>query len=129
MTMTERRPRIALLVWLLTGAYWIGIFYLTHLPPERAPKTRVTDVHAHFTAYAVLAALLLWSLQYTNVSPRAAAWWVIFLCFFYGAVDEVLQIPVGRICSMRDWVADATGAVTVVAIAVVVGAARHVRRV
>ena len=129
MTMTtERRPRIALLAWSLTAAYWIGIFYLTHLPPERLPKARVSDVHAHFTAYAVLALLLLWSLRYTDLSSRAAAWWVLGLCLFYGAVDEILQIPIGRICSMSDWVADATGAVTVVAIALVVGAARHVRR-
>jgi VanZ family protein len=128
MPMTERRPRIALLVWPLTAAYWLGIFYLTHLPPQRLPKTRISDVHAHFTAYAVLALLLLWSLHYTELSPRAAAWWVVGLCFFYGAIDEVLQIPVGRICSMKDWIADASGTVTVVAIAVIIGAARHVRR-
>ena len=124
----ERRPRIALLAWLLTAAYWLGIFYLTHLPPERVPKTRVTDVHAHFTAYAVLALLLLWSLHHTDLSPRAAAWWVVGLCLLYGAIDEILQIPIGRICSVSDWITDATGAVTVVAIAVVLGAARHARR-
>jgi VanZ family protein len=124
----ERLPRIALLAWSVTAAYWLGIFYLTHLPPERLPKTRIADVHAHFTAYAVLAVLLLWSLHYTPLSPRAAAWWVVGLCFFYGAIDEVLQIPIGRTCSMKDWIADATGAVTVVAMAVVIGAARHVRR-
>ena len=123
-----RRPRIALLVRSLTAAYWAGIFYLTHLPPERLPKTRIADVHAHFTAYAVLAMLLLWSFHYTDLSPRAAAWWVVVLCFTYGAIDELLQIPVGRVCSMKDWIADATGAVAVVAIAIVVGAARHARR-
>ena len=128
MTMTERRPKIALPAWSLTAAYWVGIFYLTHLPPERLPRTRITDVHAHFTAYAVLALALLWSLHYTDLSTRAAAWWVVCLCFFYGAIDEVLQIPVGRTCSMKDWVADASGTVTVVAVAVVIGAARHVRR-
>jgi VanZ family protein len=126
--MTPRPPRIALLAWSLTAAYWVGIFYLTHIPPLRVPRTRVSDVHAHFAAYAVLAAMLLWSLRYTNLSPRAAAWWVVFVGLFYGAVDEVLQIPVGRICSMRDWLADATGVVTVVAVAVVIGAMRHARR-
>jgi VanZ family protein len=126
--MTTRPPRIALLAWSLTAAYWVGIFYLTHIPPLRVPRTRVSDVHAHFAAYAVLAAMLLWSLRYTNLSPRAAAWWVVFIGLLYGVVDEVLQIPVGRICSMRDWLADATGVVTVVSVAIVVGALRHARR-
>jgi VanZ family protein len=126
--MTPRPPRIALLAWSLTAAYWVGIFYLTHIPPLRVPRTRVSDVHAHFAAYAVLAAMLLWSLRYTNLSPRAAAWWVVFIGLLYGVVDEVLQIPVGRICSMRDWLADATGVATVVSVAIVVGALRHARR-
>ena len=72
--------------------------------------------------------LLLWSLHYTDLSPRAAAWWVVGVCLFYGAIDEVLQIPVGRTCSMKDWVADASGTVTVVAVALVIGAAWHLRR-
>lgn len=126
--MTTRPPRIALLAWSLTAAYWLGIFYLTHLPPQRVPKTRIVDVHAHFAAYAVLAAMLLWSLRYTSLSSRAAAWWVVAVGLIYGIVDEVLQIPVGRICSMKDWLADATGVVTVVAVVVVVGALRHSRR-
>jgi|SRR5688500_2994115 VanZ family protein len=126
--MPARPPRVALLAWSLTGAYWVGIFYLTHLPPQRVPKTRVADVYAHFAFYAVLAALLLWSLRYTRLSSRAAAWWVVVVGLVYGAVDEVLQIPVGRSCSMKDWLADASGVLTVVAVAVVIGALRHVRR-
>jgi VanZ family protein len=45
----------------------------------------------------------------------------------YGAIDELLQIPVGRVCSLGDWLADAAGVATVVALAVVFGAVRQVR--
>ena len=88
----------------------------------------MSDTHAHFAAYAGLAALLLWSLHLTNLSSRAAAWWVVAIGLVYGALDELLQIPVNRVCSMQDWLADATGVMTVVSLFVVAGAVRAARR-
>jgi VanZ family protein len=38
----------------------------------------------------------------------------------YGAIDEQTQKLVGRDCSLRDWIADAGGAVTAVVILLVI---------
>jgi VanZ family protein len=35
----------------------------------------------------------------------------------YGALDELLQIPVGRHCDLWDWVADMGGVAAVLAVA------------
>jgi VanZ family protein len=116
------------LAHLQLAGYWICLFVVTHLPPTRLPKTRISDKFSHFAAYAVLAALLIWSLRQLGCSLRAAAWSAIAICLAYGAIDEYLQIYVGRICSLRDWLADVTGAVAVAAVVVVAGALRDVRQ-
>ena len=123
----DRGRTIALIAWSVTGVYWAALFVATHLPPTRLPKTRITDTPAHFTSYAILAALLLWSLHFTRLSLRAAAWWVIGIGLVYGVIDEILQIFVGRICSLSDWLADASGVITVVATWTAVSAVRYAR--
>lgn len=127
--MIERNTLVRIVVWSATAIYWVGLFIATHLPPSRVPKTRVSDTVWHFASYALLATLLLVSLRQMGVSLRAAAWWVIAICFVYGAIDEYLQTFVGRICSLNDWLADASGAVTVGALAAVIGAMRDTRQV
>ncbi len=123
--MTERMHRTIALT--ITSIYWAGMFIATHLPPTRVPRTRVSDKVTHFTAYAILAGLLLWSLRQIGFSPRAAAWLVVTIALIYAALDEYLQIFVGRICSMSDWLANAAGVIAVAAVAVVIGALRDVR--
>lgn len=88
---------------ILIGTSWPGV----KLGPDELPLDKV----AHFTAYAVLAALLLRSSR----TPRA---WnrlllVVALCSAFGAVDEWHQafIP-NRSMSFADWVADTLGALT-----------------
>jgi VanZ family protein len=120
-------PRRLRLSHAILIVYWLGLFVVTHVPPSRVPKTRVSDKVQHFASYALLSGLTLWSLRQTELSPRAAAWWTVIVCLTYGVIDELLQIPVGRVCSLGDWFADAAGVVTVVAVAVVVGAVRQVR--
>jgi VanZ family protein len=127
--MNDRPRRIPLLVWSVTGVYWIGMFIITHLPPSRLPQTRMDDKIQHFIAYAVLAALLMLSLRFTNLSSRSTAWWTIGVCLVYAAIDELLQIPVGRTCSFADWLADATGAITTVCLITSVEAIFAARRV
>jgi len=122
---SRRLPRI---VWGLTAVYWIGLFVVTHLPPSRLPQTRIDDKLAHFISYAILTALLLASLQFSRLSPRAAAWWTVAVLCVYAAVDELLQIPVGRICSLQDWLADVSGVITVAAFTVAVQSIVESRR-
>lgn len=126
--MNDRWSRIRLAACSTTVIYWLGLFIVTHLPPTRLLRTRVSDRVEHFVSYAILAGLLLWSLRQLGLSPRAAAWWVVGICLVYGAIDEWLQTFVGRICSFDDWLADATGALTVVAVAIVIGAMRDARQ-
>jgi hypothetical protein len=71
----------------------------------------------HGIAYAALAGLLL--LAFTEDAARgttAAAVWSLAIATAYGALDEVHQAYVaGRVCSVGDFLADATGAASAVA--------------
>lgn len=92
-------------------AYWLMLFVATHVPTETIPTAHRADKVAHFTAFAVLAALLVttWQVAAGHLTSRHlfVAWLVVVA---YGAVDEWLQIPVGRDCNIWDWTADAAGA-------------------
>jgi VanZ family protein len=106
-----------------TIAYWIGLFTLTHLPALPPAIVPANDKTAHFVGYLVLAGLLFASMRLSG--RRDAAVIVLTIGLAYGAIDEWLQIPVGRSCEMADWYADAAG----VAVATVLssGAARLLR--
>jgi VanZ family protein len=96
--------------WVLTGVYWVGIFILTHLPPEQIAKApRIWDKAAHFLSYFGLAAILGTALLLTFPFKRTVPMWVLCITLVYGAVDEVLQPLVRREASVRDWLADAVG--------------------
>ena len=126
--MTEHLTRRSTLLWTITAIYWLALFVATHLPPARVPRLGVSDKISHFAGYAVLAALLLLSLRAKEISLRASAWWAVAICLIYAAIDEYLQIFVGRHSSFDDWFADAAGAVTVASLVIVVGAMREVRQ-
>ncbi|MFO1091988.1 MAG: VanZ family protein [Planctomycetaceae bacterium] len=101
------------------AVYWLAMFLATHLPVQRVmEQLPTTDKHLHFGAYAVLGfALPWWGLAATR--GRAARLWMVIL--LYAALDELLQIPVGRSAEWGDWFADAAGAMIGVCTAVVVG--------
>lgn len=97
--------------WIL-AVYWIAIFTATHLPPRTPilPGGNLDKV-AHLTAYALLAFLI------ASYWQSSAGWlgrehflWIVVICSLYGIIDELLQIPVGRIASVFDWIADVLGA-------------------
>jgi VanZ family protein len=94
----------------LLAAYWLLIFTLTHLPPRHLPHVNLWDKIQHLLAYGCLATLLFLTLWLTR--PRLAQLGIVVLaiCMMYGAVDEWLQIPVGRDCELVDWFADTSGA-------------------
>lgn len=95
--------------------YWPAIFISSHIPiPELVYKAQVSDKRLHFLVYLILV-FLLWFV----VSPdkkvnwrKTTAWWVLFVVVWYGAIDELLQVYVGRICDVTDFLADLTGAIT-----------------
>lgn len=100
-------------LWQLALAgYWVLLIIGTHVPVNTPLMARSgADKFVHLVAYAGLAALLAsaWQLAAGHLNPRhlILVWLVIVA---YGAIDEWTQIPVGRSCSIWDWLADAVGA-------------------
>jgi VanZ family protein len=103
--------------WLLPAlAYAAFIFYLSHQsnPIPWLPNRWWTwDKLLHAVEYAGLAALLVLGLTHLGtMGMRRAAQLAILLAAAYGATDELHQAFVpGRSCDVRDWLADAIGAI------------------
>jgi VanZ family protein len=101
--------------WLLWSrialiGYWASLFLATHWP--RPPRIVISggDKMLHFVAYAGLAVLWGWAVALTR-KPRRADWLRILLILaVYGAIDELLQGPVGRSPETADWLADLAAA-------------------
>lgn len=107
----QRAARAARVVGGLTGIYWLALFVATHVPVPHIPGLpENSDKGMHLVAYAGLAwGLGLWrTLRGERRVPIAGV--VFVVCAVYGAADELLQIPVGRQADVRDWIADACGA-------------------
>jgi VanZ family protein len=108
----ENRARFSTLSKIALGLFWLGLFVGTHLPVETEmlpPEGR--DKAAHFAAYFTLAIFTAttWQLASGYLTTRHLVFaWIAVVA--YGAFDEVTQIPVGRVCDMWDWTADAIGA-------------------
>ena len=105
------------------------IFVLSNRPHIGPLPYGITDKSGHFAGYAILAALVLRAIasaRWSGVTARAA-WSAWLVCAAYGVTDEYHQSFVaGRTSSAADWVADAAGAASAIAAAVV--AARRLRR-
>jgi VanZ family protein len=101
---------LRVLALLALVGYWLTLVVGTHwpLPPEMFGLGD-SDKLVHFWAYGVLALLvcLNWALA------REMNWrqWLAIVAILaaFGAVDEITQIPVGRNCDYRDWLADMAG--------------------
>ena len=94
----------------LWAAMIFGLSAMSSLPP---PPGGLTDKHAHFVTYGVLAALVVWGL--TDRAPARTTWAAaaaaVALAALYGASDEWHQsfVP-GREVSALDLAADTAGA-------------------
>ena len=104
------------LIWTLTAIYWVFLCVMTHLPPDKVPKTDVSDKTEHVAAYGLLAGMLhlcLWPRRWSILKTA-----IIVMCIImaFAALDEITQPIVGRTCDIYDWTADTTGA----AVAIVV---------
>lgn len=111
--------------WLLAlGAYWVALFFGTHIPEPQGLTRRLIahDKLVHAAAYAVLATLALVAWRRTG---GLTTWTVRAACgvaiLGYGVIDELTQPLVGRSCDLWDWVADGVG----VTLAWVVDGWRH----
>jgi VanZ family protein len=97
---------------LLLAGYWSALFYLTHTPASklpRLPQIRMIDKWAHYLAYFGLAFLFLCSLKYRQRGSLSDLKLTFGVLALYGALDELLQIPVGRTASLYDFSADLAG--------------------
>jgi VanZ family protein len=101
----------------------------THIPrpPEELLPFGESDKLLHLSAYAGLAflACLNWSLHRAFTWRAAAGIWIAILAF--GALDELTQIPVGRQCDLRDWIADAAGSLAGIGLFAIIRLVRHAR--
>jgi VanZ family protein len=110
---TDRPQPLRIVAGVALAGYWLALVIGTHLPalPSVVPLED-SDKVLHFLAYAGLAMLVTinGALRRTLGWPH---WFVIAgLLALFGALDEVTQIPVGRHCDFRDWLADAAGIVS-----------------
>ncbi|MCI0335546.1 MAG: VanZ family protein [Planctomycetes bacterium] len=100
-------------LWQLALAcYWLALFIGSHMPIERIPLSGGTaDKFAHVAAFAVLAVIfaITWQVSAGRLMTRHLVWaWVVIA--LYGALEEVTQPLAGRVASIWDWLADASGA-------------------
>jgi VanZ family protein len=116
--------RFARLLKITLVLYWALIFTLTHVPGHVLPNFNIWDKLEHCLAYAILASLILLTLRAARPQLHKPWLMVIAICLAYGAIDEWLQIPVHRDCSIFDWIADAIGTMVAVAALTLVIAAR-----
>lgn len=95
----------------LLSAYWILLFIGTHLPPNSVmSQIRANDKFLHAGAFTGLSFLVAWAI------PTKRNRWInvlvaIVVCVVYAAIDELLQIPVGRTADWYDFAADLLGVV------------------
>lgn len=94
----------------LAVLYWVALAIATHIPQDAVPTSRYSDKVLHFLAYGGLATMLAGLLLLRRPLRRWDYLALLGVIGVYGALDELLQIPVGRSCELLDWAADMTGA-------------------
>ena len=107
--------RIALLLYWVPAAAWMGvIFYFSTLPESATPGRGILpDKICHAGEYFILAFLILFALLRTTRVGFFTSFWIIFAWVAaYGLSDEIHQsyVPT-RQCDIGDLVADVCGAV------------------
>jgi len=107
-----RRPAL----WAL-AAYWLLLYGSTHWPQPPATLLSRSDKLIHAVAYGILAVLIG-----VNVALRTRLTWrhyalIVLGLAAFGTFDEITQIPVGRHCDPKDWLADMVG--TLIGLAIV----------
>lgn len=109
---TKLRSRLSLRGITLT-IYWLAMFIGTHVP--RVPPIHglePSDKVLHFLAFTGLAVLMATAWMTKTVLINWRHYCIMFIiAAIYAALDELLQTPVGRDCSLFDWYADVAGTI------------------
>ena len=99
--------RIAIVALLF---YWTLLFIGTHIPANAVlGKLHASDKLLHAAAFAGLAFLMAWAIPTDRTRIHKNTVCAAIVCVIYAAVDEILQIPVGRTADWKDFVADCVG--------------------
>ncbi len=92
------------------AVYWLVLFAATHVPIRRSPVAIPgADKVVHFVGYGVLGLLLTFWIGLRRPLSKRVLLVTVLVLATYGAIDELLQIPVGRTCDIADWVFDLLG--------------------
>jgi VanZ family protein len=92
-------------------AYWCLIFTLTHVPIVPTGLPAHSDKVAHLLMYLGLGFLLAWWFHLAGRVGLRLFVTALFIAAIYYALDELLQVPVGRTADIRDALADCAGAI------------------
>lgn len=107
-------PRLQRIAWTLAAFYAAFHFVMTHIPPGTVPTPRVRDKTLHFLSYGLIGGLLYAALWLGGATIARAAILVLTITAIFGALDELLQAPVGRTPEFADWVVDLAAALVAV---------------
>jgi len=101
----------------------VALFLLSSRSDLATLPGGISDKTAHFAAYFVLSALALRATsggRWTGVTVRSAVG-AFAVAATYGALDELHQLMTpGRFAAIDDWVADALGALSAIALGLVI---------
>ena len=103
--------RIAIVALLI---YWVLLFIGTHIPPNSKllAKVHENDKAFHALAFAGLSFLMAWAIPTDRARLHKNTLLAAFVAVVYAAMDELLQIPVGRSADWKDFAADCIGILT-----------------
>ncbi len=90
--------------------YWVLLFIGTHLPADRIfIPLRLSDKVLHAIAFAGLSFLIAWAVPTNEAKLHQNTLVAALIAVVYAALDELLQIPVGRTADWLDFAADCVG--------------------
>jgi VanZ family protein len=97
--------------------YWIVLAAATHYPSVPVPhRVEHTDKVIHFGAFAVLATLFWWFVEARRAPTASTAWLAAAVLIPYAAIDEYTQQCFGRHADVADFIANAAGIATALAV-------------
>ena len=114
---TARKERVVSIAWFVSAAVLIILLIGTHIPQTVTGTHTFHDKWLHAIAYCTLMVSLLTSCELSIGVMQPAHYFFVWLAVSAcGALDELTQIPVGRVCDPIDWLCDVTGAVVGIAV-------------
>ena len=91
--------------------YWVLLFFGTHIPPDSKLLAQVhqNDKIIHALAFTGLSFLMAWAIPTDKARLHKNVLYAAVASVAYAAIDELLQIPVGRTADFNDFAADCIG--------------------